>query len=677
MQNVSYASNPGFDNITSFTISGSNLQLMLDDLNFEAPVTHPAITSAIYDATTHQLVVTGTNFVSSGGLNDDVAVSQLTLTGQGGSYGLTSGNVEITDASHFTVTLNATDIINVNGVLNKNGTSAVSAVTYNIAGAAGFIAANASDADLTGNGITVSSVSSPSISSATYDASTGVLTVTGTNLVQTIGATNDITVSTLVMTGEGGATRTLTSANVEVASATSFSVTLNVADRSAVEQIFNKNGSASNSGTTYNLAAADDWDSVINNTDISVATAAITVSNVAVPTITSATYNATTGALVDNGTAFHSGTAAVDDTVAIDVTSTGDGSATHAEAGQHAALGHGHRGGAGRVGQRAVGGAVGGAGSAEGAGLGREHLGHLGDEQAGAGERPAGRWLLAVGDRGLAEAADVQVEGIGARPHGPVVERARADLQGDAGGEPEHATRVDAVDELVVGLLPGDDCVALHVGGDPRPVQRRRRALRGGRVAVHGAPEGRPQLTVEPHEPDLPADEARGGRRRRRVGDDAIGQVRLPARVHREGGVGAEGRVADVQIYGDRRLEAPGARLQAGREHPVDVAELLHPCDEQPAVVARADDGPGRVESLSGVDALRRAPSAIDELGGEDVGATVDTLAIHDAAAAVRRHRDATDVDEIGRGAVDQVGGRDDRARRRRQREDDRPDEGR
>ena len=134
---------------------------------------------------------------------------------------------------------------------------------------------------------------------ATYDVTTHVLTVTGTNLVKTLGATNDVTVSTLTITGEGGATRTLsTTGNVEVISATSFAVTLAGADQAAVEALFNKNGTASTSGTTYNLAAADDWNSPVTGGDIAELTGnAITVSNVPLPTITSSTYNASTGVL--------------------------------------------------------------------------------------------------------------------------------------------------------------------------------------------------------------------------------------------------------------------------------------------------------------------------------------------------------------------------------------------
>ena len=46
---------------------------------------------------------------------------------------------------------------------------------------------------------------------------------------------------------------------VEITSATEFTLTLSATDKAAVNQIMNKNGTASTSGTTYNLAAAEDW----------------------------------------------------------------------------------------------------------------------------------------------------------------------------------------------------------------------------------------------------------------------------------------------------------------------------------------------------------------------------------------------------------------------------------
>ncbi|GAA4102880.1 MBG domain-containing protein [Mucilaginibacter panaciglaebae] len=314
---------------TNGATGAANAKIYNDSGTVDTNFIISTITSATYDANTGILNVTGTNMTTG----DTIAPTKLTVTGQSGqSYTLTSANVAASSGTSFSITLNAADKLAINGLLNKNGTTAVDTTTFSLAASAGWdvTAAAHAVADISGNGITVSNVSSPTITSATYDASTHVLTVAGTGLVKTVGANNDITVSKLTLTGEGGTTYyTLTTSNVDITSATSFSVTLNTTDRGQVEQMLNKNGTASTSGTTYNLAAADDWDSVINNTDISVSTSGITTSNVAVPAITSATYDASTGSLTVTGTGFLTLSGATNDIVANKFTFTGEGGATY------------------------------------------------------------------------------------------------------------------------------------------------------------------------------------------------------------------------------------------------------------------------------------------------------------------------------------------------------------
>ncbi|MDP4078883.1 DUF4347 domain-containing protein, partial [Acidovorax sp. A1169] len=286
----------------------------------------PSILSSTYDAATGILSVSAVNIVGG----DTIDVSKLSVTGQAGSYTLTTANVTASSSTAFAVTLNAADKLAINGILNTNGTSAVDTTVFNLAAAASWDATTTSGADLTGNAVTVSNVSAPTITSATYDVASHVLTVTGTNLVQTLGATNDVTVSNLTITGEGGATRSLsTTGNVEVLSATSFAVTLAGADQAAVEALFNKNGTTSTNGTSYNLAAADDWNSPVTGGNIADATSPITVSNVAVPTITSSTYNANTGVLTVTGAGFTSLFGANNDITANKLSLQGEGGASY------------------------------------------------------------------------------------------------------------------------------------------------------------------------------------------------------------------------------------------------------------------------------------------------------------------------------------------------------------
>ena len=248
----------------------------------------PDITSATYDASSGALVVTGTGFLKLSGAGNDINVSRLTLTGEGETTWLTTTNVEITSGTSFTVTLNATDIAAVNQIFNKNGTSSTGGTTYNLsagifwaAGAYGFFPYDS------GNEITVSNVAVPAITSATYDAG-GALVVTGTGFLKLSGTPNDIDVSKLTLTGEGGTTYMLTTTSVEITSGTSFTVTLNATDIAAVNLIFNKNGTSSTGGTTYNLAAAEDWaagaDAAVIVADLT--GNGITVSNIGIPTVT-------------------------------------------------------------------------------------------------------------------------------------------------------------------------------------------------------------------------------------------------------------------------------------------------------------------------------------------------------------------------------------------------------
>nr|MBA2483963.1 DUF4347 domain-containing protein [Nitrosomonas sp.] len=326
------ASDIGFQNIDRIEFAGNDIGFSLEDWTFGTAVGSPTITSATYNAATNSLVVTGTNLTATAGALNDINVAKLTLNGQGStSYTLTSSNVEIDSATQFTVGLNTNDQINVEGLLNKNGTSAVDATTFNIAAADDWNPSQAGNADLTGNAVTVSNVQTPTITSATYNASTGSLVITGTNLVKANGATNDITANKFTLNGEGGATYTLTdTSNVEITSGSAFTLTLSATDRAAVNQILNKNGTTSTDVSTYNLAAADDWNTVIGNTDISdLFGNGITVSNVAAPTITSAAYDASTGALVVTGTGFLSSNGAANDIIANKFTLTGEGGATY------------------------------------------------------------------------------------------------------------------------------------------------------------------------------------------------------------------------------------------------------------------------------------------------------------------------------------------------------------
>ena len=290
-----------FDNVDEIRLSFSSpATVEIDDIDISPTVSAAAISSATYNASTGVLSVTGSGMTTG----DTIDPTKLTVRGSnGGTYTLTSSSVTASSATAFSITLNAADRVAVNGLWNYDGTTAVNGTTYNLSAASGWDVTASAVADTT-NGVTVSSVATPTITSATYDASTNVLVVTGTRLVGQPGAANDITVSNLRLRGEGGTTYTLTTGNVDVTSETSFSVTLNATDEAAVERLFNRNGTTSTDVSTYTLSALDYWNTDVNDGGMADSNNVVTVSNVPVPAITSATYNASTGVLAVTGTGF-------------------------------------------------------------------------------------------------------------------------------------------------------------------------------------------------------------------------------------------------------------------------------------------------------------------------------------------------------------------------------------
>jgi hypothetical protein len=283
---------------------------------------NPIITDATYNAATGILSVTGVN-LANGGIID---VSKLALVGQGGgSYTLTSSNTTAGSSTAFAVALNAADKLAVNGLLNNTGNTAVDNTAFNLAAAANW--QGTASADLAGNAVAVSNVTSPSITSATYDATTHVLTVTGSGMVSALGATNDITASKITLGGEGVSYTLSSSSNVEITSASSFSITLTGADIAGVSTFFNKAGTSSTGGSIYNLSVADDWNTVIANANIADTSNGVTVSSVPVPTISTSGnfYNASTGTLVVTGTNLLSLAGGANDIDVSKLSLTGDG----------------------------------------------------------------------------------------------------------------------------------------------------------------------------------------------------------------------------------------------------------------------------------------------------------------------------------------------------------------
>ncbi|GEM_PF-1204277 len=227
----------------------------------------PAIISATYDAATGTLVVTGANLVANAGANNDIEVTKIKLVVQGGidvqfsTLVLTpNANVEI-NGNTFTMVLTEQAKSTIDPFFNKNGTVSTGGTNFYIKAEAGWLQADPLNMDLTGNLVTVSNVAVPSITSAMYNAATGVLSVAGTNLL-TLYPDKSFIANKFTLTGQGGDTYTLVGtadAELTPGTSTAFIFTLDATDKAAVNTLLNKNGTISNDATTYNLAAAEDW----------------------------------------------------------------------------------------------------------------------------------------------------------------------------------------------------------------------------------------------------------------------------------------------------------------------------------------------------------------------------------------------------------------------------------
>jgi hypothetical protein len=131
------------------------------------------------------------------------------------------------------------------------------------------------------------------ITSATYNATTGNLVLTGTGF--DVGHVIDVT--KLNILGKASASSTLTAATTNPTPASALSATVVIAgvDKIAVDALLDKTGTASSDAITYNLVANALWQPTFS-ADL---TTPITVSNAAAnAVITSSTYDATTGNLV-------------------------------------------------------------------------------------------------------------------------------------------------------------------------------------------------------------------------------------------------------------------------------------------------------------------------------------------------------------------------------------------
>jgi len=279
----------------------------------------PQITGTAYNAGTGQLSITGNYLTASIG---DYKVTDFTLTGDGGGkYTLTTGSYLTAapqNGNNLTIQLSGADQLAIDGLLNHTGSAADSGAVYNLSASSGW---DTGAAAISTQSITVGNVTAPSISSVTYNALTGVFTVTGTHL-DNYGSRNGIALNDFKLAGNGSYSFSTVNDVVSNLSTTDFTITLSSTDKTAVNTVVNDNGTAAISGAAYNLTATANWDS---NSGTAITSQTVSVSGAA-PIITGAAYNAATGQLTVDGANL---TGSAGGYVVSDLSLTGDGNSNY------------------------------------------------------------------------------------------------------------------------------------------------------------------------------------------------------------------------------------------------------------------------------------------------------------------------------------------------------------
>ena len=258
-------------------------------------MTAPVLTHASYNAATGLLTLTGSHLTTKAG---DYTATDFTLTGDGGgSYTLSSGSAIFGAlvGTSVTIKLSGTDQLAIDGLLNKNGTQANDGITtYNLSATSGW---DSNASAITTEGVTVSGVTAPVITTVSYNATTGAFSFTGTNL-DNHGSGNGIAQTAFTLTGgKSGSYHFNAGDTVSDLGKTGFTITLDSTDLALVNAFVNKNGTSPLSGSAYNLTATSKWDS---DSGAAITSKPVTVNGIPA-NLNSAAYNAATGTLTLNG----------------------------------------------------------------------------------------------------------------------------------------------------------------------------------------------------------------------------------------------------------------------------------------------------------------------------------------------------------------------------------------
>jgi autotransporter passenger strand-loop-strand repeat protein len=198
------------------------------------------------------------------------------------------------------VTANAASINSLNQLQVSNAAGTV-VETISLAGNNSSLSFTVKADGTGGTDVIVNTQPAPVVSSVSYNAGTGQLSLTGTNFTTTTGS---YVVNNFTLKGDAGVSYTLSNGSNIVATPTNSAVTIQLSstDQLAVNGLLNKAGNQANDGSTYYLSANSGWD--LNGNAIS--NLSMTVNNVTAPTLSAVTYDATkslftfSGAHLDN-----------------------------------------------------------------------------------------------------------------------------------------------------------------------------------------------------------------------------------------------------------------------------------------------------------------------------------------------------------------------------------------
>ena len=223
--------------------------------------------------------------IASTGTSSGISVSGSAVSYNGTQIGtVTSGSATGIPGQNLTVTLNssATDAALaalVNAIqFNDTATSTGGDRTIN------FTATDAYGKSSAALAAVVHVYTPPVITSVTYDPTTGLLTLNGTNFTVN---NADFTLSKLSITGESGVTSYTLNGNDSVSSVLPTKVVIQIdpGNQAAVDALLDKVGTTAATSGSFNLAATAGWDTSNVVTEPASLANTITVSNSGAPTL--------------------------------------------------------------------------------------------------------------------------------------------------------------------------------------------------------------------------------------------------------------------------------------------------------------------------------------------------------------------------------------------------------